>query len=223
MILDKKRDKREINTNNKFIDLRKNMVENQIQTRGIKNQRVLDAMMKVPRHLFVPEGLRRSAYNDEPLPIGEGQTISQPYIVAYMTEKLELAENDRVLEIGTGCGYQSAILAEIARDVYTVEIVSSLSLRAKKTLHDLGYDNIHFCVGDGYKGWPNFSPYDAIMVTAAPPRMPDILKKQLRVGGKMLVPVGEVFQELVLVSRAKNKFLKKSLLPVRFVPMINTH
>jgi len=205
------------------MDVRKKMVENQIKKRGIDNRKVLAAMEKVPRHLFVPEALNRSAYNDEPLPIGEGQTISQPYIVAYMTDKLELTENDRVLEIGTGCGYQTAILAEIVSEVYTVEIIGSLSSKAEKILTELGYDNIHFRVGDGYKGWPEYSPYNAIIVTAAPPRIPEVLKKQLSVGGKMLAPVGEVFQELVLISRVKNKYQKKSLLPVRFVPMINAH
>lgn len=219
----KKKNKREIRNDNTFVDARKKMVESQIRRRGINNQKVLDAMEKVPRHLFVPEELRRSAYNDEPLPIGEGQTISQPYIVAYMTDKLELTEKDRVLEIGTGCGYQSAVLAEIAQEVYTVEVIESLSLKAKKILSQLGYNNIHFHVGDGYKGWPEFAPYNAIIVTAAPPRIPDSLKKQLSSDGKMLVPVGEVFQELVLVSRVKNKFHKKTLLPVRFVPMINAH
>jgi len=221
--LPKKRDKKDIHLNNRFSELRKKMVENQIKARGVKNAKVLEAMEKVPRHLFVPGGLRRSAYNDEPLPIGDGQTISQPYIVAYMTEKLDLKENDRVLEIGTGSGYQSAVLSEIAKEVYTVEILESLSMRAKKILRDLGYDNIHFCVGDGYKGLPDFSPYNAIIVTVPPARIPETLKKQLHIGGKMLVPVGKVFQELVLVSRKKNKFHKESLLPVRFVPMINAH
>jgi len=217
-----KKNKKKINPNNKYGDLRKKMVENQIRARGITDQKILEAMKKVPRHLFVPEEIRHSAYNDEPLPIGEGQTISQPYIVAYMTEKLEIKENDKVLEIGTGCGYQTAVLAEIAEEVYTVEIIESLSIKAKKILNDLGYKNIFFHVGDGYKGWPDFSPYDAIIVTAAPPRIPDALKKQLKSGGKMLAPVGEVFQELVLISRRKNKFRKQSLLPVRFVPMINS-
>jgi len=219
----KKKNKREIRSDNTFVDARKKMVENQIRRRGINNRKVLDAMEKVPRHLFVPDELKRSAYNDEPLPIGEGQTISQPYIVAYMTDKLELAEKDRVLEIGTGCGYQTAVLAEIAEEVYTVEIIEPLSLKAKKILSELRYTNIHFHIGDGYKGWPEFAPYNAIIVTAAPPRIPDSLKKQLSSDGKMLVPVGEVFQELVLVSRIKNKFHKKTLLPVRFVPMINAH
>lgn len=219
----KKKKQQGIDADNRFMEQRNRMVEQQIRARGITDQRVLDAMKNVPRHLFVPETLRPSAYNDEPLPIGEGQTISQPFIVAYMTEKLELKENDRVLEIGTGCGYQSAILAEIAEQVYTVELIESLSLKAKMILTDLGYDNIHFHVGDGYKGWPDFSPYDAIIVTAAPTRIPETLKKQLKIEGKMLIPVGEVFQELVLVSRKKKKYRRESLLPVRFVPMINTH
>jgi protein-L-isoaspartate(D-aspartate) O-methyltransferase len=221
--LPKKKNNQKNDADDGFMDLRKRMVEQQIRARGITDQRVLDAMRKVPRHLFVPETMRQSAYNDEPLPIGEGQTISQPYIVAYMTEKLKLKENDRVLEIGTGCGYQSAILAEIVKQVYTVELIESLSLKAKKILSDLGYDNICFRVGDGYKGWPDFSPYDAIMVTAAPPRIPETLKKQLGSDGKMLIPVGDVFQELVLISRKKNKYRRETLLPVRFVPMINAH
>jgi protein-L-isoaspartate(D-aspartate) O-methyltransferase len=177
-------------------------------------------MAKVPRHLFVPEGLRRESYADEPLPIGEGQTISQPYIVAYMTEALGLKGGEKVLEIGTGSGYQTAVLAEIAGTVWTVEIVEALARRARTILDGLGYANVRYRVGDGSAGWPEEAPFDAIMVTAAAARVPGTLEDQLAVGGRMVVPVGTEAQELLLIRRGKTGFKRESLLAVRFVPLV---
>ncbi len=208
---------------NEFAGEREGMVNIQIQARGVKDQKVLQAMRKVPRHFFVPDDLRPYAYADEPLPIGEGQTISQPYIVAYMTEALELKGEEKVLEVGTGSGYQTAILTEIVKEVYTVEIVSTLSQRAQELLQRLGYANIHFKIGDGTFGWQENGPYDAIMVTAAAPSVPKRLQEQLNFSGRMIIPVGEAFQELVLITREKKDFQKKKLLPVRFVPLISAH
>ncbi len=199
------------------------MVRNQVEARGVKDGRILDAMRKVPRHLFVPWNMRSYAYHDEPLPIGEGQTISQPYIVAYMSEVLHLKGNERILEVGTGSGYQAAILAEIAKEVFTMEIVRNLSLKAEKVLKKLGYKNIYFRIGDGTLGWNEHAPYDAIMVTAAPAEVPQALREQLNISGRMIIPVGSTFQELVLVMREKKKFKEKKLLPVRFVPLISTY
>jgi len=206
-----------------FETQRERMVETQIKARGVADGKVLEAMGKVPRHLFVPENMRSYAYGDEPLPIGEGQTISQPYIVAYMTEVLELRGEDRVLEVGTGSGYQTAVLATLAKEVYTVEIVSALSLRAQEILKRLGYSNIFFKIGDGTSGWKEYAPYDAIIVTAAPASVPQALEDQLTINGKMIIPVGYEFQELVLVIREKGKIQKRNLLPVRFVPLISVH
>ena len=208
---------------NEFSEPRKNMVEVQIRARGLRDEKVLLAMTKVERHLFVPMELRPYAYGDEPLPIGEGQTISQPYIVAYMTEALELKGGERILEVGTGTGYQTAILAEIAGEIYTVEILAALSASAQQRLQELGYRNIHFKVGDGTFGWEEYAPYDAIIVTAAPPSVPRKLQEQLRITGRMVIPVGAGFQELVLITREKKDFRKKKLLPVRFVPLVSTH
>ncbi len=202
---------------------RERMVEVQIKARGVKEERVLEAMRKVPRHAFVPEDMKSYAYQDEPLPIGEGQTISQPYIVAYMTEVLKLRADERILEVGTGSGYQTAILAELAKEVYTVEIIGTLSLRAQEVLRELGYQNIFFKIGDGTLGWKEYAPYDSIMVTAAPPSVPKALQDQLRVSGKMIIPVGSEFQELMLIIREKKNYKKKRLLPVRFVPLISVH
>lgn len=199
------------------------MVDFQIRARGIDDPRVLAAMGKVPRHVFVPEGLRGGAYADEPLPIGEGQTISQPYIVAYMTEALGLRGGERVLEIGTGSGYQTAVLAELAGDVFTVELIESLSLRAQQTLGTLDYRNIRFRVGDGSKGWPEEAPYDAIMVTAAAASVPADLEAQIGPSGTMIVPVGTDFQELMLIRRRKKGLKRERLLAVRFVPLIKSH
>jgi len=198
-------------------------VDVQLKARGIKDQKILEAMRKVPRHAFVPENMIPYAYNDEPLPIGEGQTISQPYIVAYMTEALELRGDECVLEVGTGSGYQTAILAEIVREVFTVELVSALSNRAQENIKRLKYTNVHFKIGDGTYGWRENAPYDAVMVTAAPDKVPHFLEEQLKIGGRMIIPVGSAIQELVLVIREKRKYKKKRLLPVRFVPLVTTH
>ncbi len=202
---------------------RQEMVEYQIRRRGVKDRKVLSAMLKVPRHLFIPEQMKELAYGDEPLPIGEGQTISQPYIVAYMTEALRLRGRERVLEIGTGSGYQTAVLAEIVREVYTVELIPELSDRARAVLEKLGYRNIHFRVGDGTLGWPEHAPFDAILVSAAPASVPPALVEQLKPGGKMIIPVGTDFQELVLVTRKETGWDEQRLIGVRFVPLITVH
>jgi protein-L-isoaspartate(D-aspartate) O-methyltransferase len=196
------------------------MVETQIRARGVIDPLVLAAMAKVPRHAFVPEGLRVHAYADEPLPIGDGQTISQPYIVAYMTEALGLRGGEKVLEIGTGSGYQTAVLAEIAGEVWTVEIVGTLAERARGILDGLGYGNVHYRVGDGSKGWPEEAPFEAVIVTAAAPRMPAMLEDQLAVGGRMIVPVGTDLQELYFVRRTKKGLERERRLGVRFVPLV---
>jgi protein-L-isoaspartate(D-aspartate) O-methyltransferase len=204
----------------RFEKERRAMVDSQIMARGVRDPGVLDAMRKVPRHLFVPESLRAISYADEPLPIGEGQTISQPYIVAYMTEALELRGGERVLEVGTGSGYQTAVLAEIAGEVCTVEIVESLAARARAVLESLGYGNIRFRIGDGSKGWPEAAPFDAVIVTAAAALMPPALTEQLGPEGRMVVPVGTDLQELFLVRRSSGDVETKRLLPVRFVPLV---
>lgn len=212
-----------MSTGSSFDEERKGMVELQIRRRGIKDKKALEAMLKVPRHLFVPEQMKELAYGDEPLPIGEGQTISQPYIVAYMTEALKLTGKERVLEIGTGSGYQTAILAEIIKEVYTVELIPELSRRAQKVLAELGYKNIKFLIGDGTRGWPEFAPYDAILVSAAPATVPRALAEQLKVKGRMIVPVGTDFQELVLITRKKDSWDEQRLIGVRFVPLVTVH
>jgi protein-L-isoaspartate(D-aspartate) O-methyltransferase len=199
---------------------RDGMVREQIRERGITAPRVLDAMTRVQRHLFVPEPQRPDAYGDFPLPIGFGQTISQPYIVAFMTEALQVEPSHRVLEIGTGSGYQAAILSLLAREVYTIEIVEPLAERARATLASLGYDRIHVLAGDGYRGWPEHAPYDRVMVTAAPPEVPQALVEQLRVGGLMAVPVGVGVQELRILRKTNSGLQTLSTLPVRFVPMV---
>lgn len=201
---------------------RTGMVLEQIRLRGISDKTVLDAMQKVERHLFVPIAYRSEAYEDYPLPIGDGQTISQPYIVAFMTEALKLKKSDKVLEIGTGSGYQAAILAEICDSVFTVEIYESLADNAKKILDELGYDNIFVRTGDGYQGWAEHAPYNGIIVTCAPGQIPVKLEEQLAEGGRMIIPVGGTYtQELILLEKNNSKLEKKSVLPVRFVPMIN--
>jgi len=202
---------------------RERMVVSQIEARGVKDKKVLEAMRNVARHMFVPENMKSYAYQDEPLPIGQGQTISQPYIVAYMTEALQLKGDERVLEVGTGSGYQAAILAEIVKEVFTVEIIKELSRQAQKVLERLGYKNIHFKIGDGTLGWKESAPFDVIMVTAAPAKVPKALQEQLEIQGRLVIPVGSMFQELVLVTREKKKFKKKKLLPVRFVPLVSAH
>jgi protein-L-isoaspartate(D-aspartate) O-methyltransferase len=202
-----------------YAKAREAMVQEQIEERGVKDKRVLAAMRKVPRHELVPERNRAQSYEDYPLPIGEGQTISQPYIVAYMTEQMKLKGGEKVLEVGTGSGYQAAILAEICKEVYTIEIVKPLAERAEKDLKRLGYKNIFVKAGDGYRGWPDKAPFDAIIVTAAPDHVPQPLVDQLAVGGRLVIPVGEFFQELILVTRDKDGVQQKRLIGVRFVPM----
>ena len=203
-----------------YTSKRYRMVEQQIERRGIRDSLVLNVMRNVPRHLYVPEGLNDIAYSDRPLPIGERQTISQPYIVAFMTEQLGLKGDEKVLEIGTGSGYQAAVLGEIANEVYSIEIISSLGLKAKKLLKTQGYNNIHVRIGDGYAGWPEKAPFDGVIVTAAPGHIPQPLIDQLKHGGKMIIPVGDYYQELILITKSKKgKVTKKSVLPVTFVPM----
>lgn len=205
---------------NSYRSARERMVREQIEDRGVRDARVLAAMRKVPRHLFVPEAMLTYAYADRPLPIGHGQTISQPYIVAFMTEALELKSKDRALEIGTGSGYQAAVLAELAAEVYSIEIVAALEKEAAARLERFGYANLHLKIGDGYRGWPEAAPFDAIMVTAAPDHIPPALIDQLAVGGRLVVPVGRLFQELVRVRRTAKGVTQEKLLPVRFVPMV---
>ncbi len=210
--------------NNEFRIARERMVKEQIYARGIRDKRVLNAMLKVPRHLFVDKGLRDSAYSDHPLPIGEGQTISQPYIVALMTEALSLKGDEKVLEIGTGSGYQTAILAELCKEVYTIERIPILSIRAQKLLRGLGYKNIFFKIGDGTKGWEEYAPYDGIIVTAAAKTIPKPYLDQLADGGRLVIPVGDAFsQDLIVVTREGNKFKEKSLGGCRFVKLIGEH
>jgi len=199
--------------------MREAMVETQIKARGVKEPRVLAAMLKVERHLFVPKDLHPTAYSDQPLPIGEGQTISQPYIVALMTELLDLKGNEKVLEVGTGSGYQAAILAELAKEVYTIEIIEKLATSAERLLFDLGYKNIKVKAGDGYLGWPEAAPFDAIIVTCAPDHIPRPLMDQLREGGRMVIPVGELTQELKKIVKRGGKLETTNVIPVIFVPM----
>lgn len=206
-------------TQTNYQDLRNEMVERQIKSRGVKDSLIIDAIRKVPRHLFVPERFRARAYTDSPLPIGSEQTISQPYIVAFMSEQLQLQPGDRVLEIGTGSGYQAAVLSLIADSVFTIEIIPELARKAAQTLRELKYDNIVVQQGDGYHGWQDKAPFDAIMVTAAPPRIPPLLLEQLKIGGRMVVPVGEYVQELVVVNKTARGMEMQNVLPVRFVPM----
>jgi len=206
----------------RFKEMRENMVKMQIENRGITDKAVIAAMRKVERHLFVPEAHIQQAYGDHPLPIGYGQTISQPYIVAFMTEILKLDKSSKVLEVGTGSGYQAAILAEICDSVYTIEIVEELGNRAKQIFEKLGYTNIKVKIGDGYEGWYEYSPFDAIIVTCAPTHVPSPLKDQLKEGGRMIIPVGENYvQELVLLTKKNDTLRQSSVLPVRFVPMVD--
>jgi protein-L-isoaspartate(D-aspartate) O-methyltransferase len=198
------------------------MVRKQIISRGVTDPQVIRAMRRVERHLFVPAKYVRRAYDDHPLPIGYGQTISQPYIVAYMTEILDLKPKDNVLEIGTGSGYQAAVLAEICDSVYTIEIVPQLGEHARALLKDLGYDNVVVKIGDGYKGWKEHAPFDAIIVTCSPTHYPEPLEEQLAEGGRMIIPVGEKYvQELVYLVKKNGKLHRKAVLPVSFVPMVD--
>jgi protein-L-isoaspartate(D-aspartate) O-methyltransferase len=198
---------------------RRRMVDEQLLARDIKDARVLDAMRRVPRHEFVPEERQSQAYFDSPLPIGHGQTISQPYIVAFMTQALEISPEHRVLEIGTGSAYQAAILATLAKEVYTIEIVAPLAERARETLTRLGYRNVQVRSGNGYFGWPEQAPFDRIMVTAAPDEVPSALVEQLKVNGLMAIPVGTITQELRILRRTASGSETLATLPVRFVPM----
>ncbi|MFQ5645977.1 MAG: protein-L-isoaspartate(D-aspartate) O-methyltransferase, partial [bacterium] len=202
-----------------FRKARREMVTYQIEGRGIKNKRVLRALSMVPRHLFVPLAYRSEAYEDYPLPIAAGQTVSQPYIVALMTELLNPEPDKRILEIGTGSGYQAAVLAELAGKVYTMEIIPGLARSAKKRLQEMGYRNIEFRTGDGYRGWPEAAPFDGIIVTAAPAEIPEPLIRQLKVGGVLVIPVGRGFQNLVVVKKDKRGITRRRVLPVAFVPM----
>ena len=195
------------------------MVEGQIIARGVRDPSVIQAMRQVPRHQFVTESEQENSYEDRPLPIGYGQTISQPYIVAFMTEALRLQTTDKVLEIGTGSGYQAAVLAKIASEVFTIEIVEPLAKRAQETLSQLGYTNVQVRSGDGYQGWPTESPFDAIILTASPDHIPQPLLDQLTIGGRLILPVGKFLQELVLVNRTNEGYQQRVLLPVAFVPM----
>jgi protein-L-isoaspartate(D-aspartate) O-methyltransferase len=203
----------------RFQRLREKMVRRQLQGRDVKDRSVLNAMLRVPRHRFVIPSAIDAAYDDSALPLMLGQTISQPYIVGYMTQALRLKGGERVLEIGTGSGYQAAVLAEIVQDVYTIEILKDLSGRAQSILNSLGYPNIHFRVGDGYQGWPEFAPYDCIIVTAAPDHVPQPLIDQLKPGGRMIIPVGNLDQQLMLLEKGEEGVVRRATIPVRFVPM----
>jgi protein-L-isoaspartate(D-aspartate) O-methyltransferase len=201
-----------------YSKLRQEMVSRQIEERGVKDSATLAAMRKVPRHLFVPADQQSNAYEDRPLPIGHGQTISQPYIVAYMTEIIKPRPDYKVLEIGTGSGYQAAVLAEIVKEVYTIEIIEALGGQAKTRLAK--YKNVEVKIADGYNGWKEKGPFDAIVVTAAAEHVPPPLKEQLKDGGRMIIPVGSPFmvQQLMLIEKSGNKFRTKNMMPVRFVP-----
>ena len=205
-----------------FAEARAHMVRDQIVTRGVSDPRVLLAMTRVPRHAFVPAVARAQAYEDGPLPIGYGQTISQPYIVAFMTEVLHPQPTDRVLEIGTGSGYQAAVLSRLVAEVFSIEIVEPLAQRAEADLQRLGYRNVKVRSGDGYLGWPEAAPFDAIIVTCAPDHVPQTLVDQLKVGGRMIIPVGSQWeaQELYLLRKGPTGLAKQAVLPVRFVPMV---
>lgn len=203
-----------------FTDEREDMVERQLESRGIRDQKVLDAMRKVPRHRFAPDLDPTRAYQDRPHPIGDGQTISQPYIVALMSELAKLEPPCKVLEVGTGSGYQAAVLAEMGCDVYSIEIIESLANRALEILKAEGYDDrVHSRFGDGYRGWPSQAPFDAVIVTAAAPRIPQPLLDQLRVGGRLVIPVGDHWQVLEVHRRTKEGFERERVSDVRFVPM----
>jgi protein-L-isoaspartate(D-aspartate) O-methyltransferase len=208
-----------LGTEDRYAVARAEMVTTQIVSRGVRDPRVLDALRRVERHRFVPDSLRDHAYEDRPLVIGHGQTISQPYIVALMTEEARVKPGARVLEIGTGSGYQAAVLSVLAGQVSSIEIVEPLAARAATLLQALGYANVTVRAGDGYRGWPERAPFDAILVTAAPPELPQPLLDQLAVGGRLVAPVGEGVQELVVVERTAAGLQRRAVIPVRFVPM----
>lgn len=202
------------------MDNKEKMIEYHLKARGIEDEKVLQAMERVDRELFVPIEMKAHAYDDSPLPIGRGQTISQPYIVAYMAEALDIQPTDKVLEIGSGCGYNAAVLAQMAKQIYSVEIIEWLSNLAKKNLLHAGVTNVDIRFGDGYQGWEEQAPYDKIILTAAAPKIPGPLKKQLRVGGLLLGPVSDSYQKLLLLKKTgEDEFTQHELLPVRFVPM----
>lgn len=210
--------------NTEYKMLRENMVNSQIKARGINDEKILQSMRKIPRHLFVPEQQRTYSYEDFPLPIGEGQTISQPHIVALMTEMLQLQENNKVLEIGTGSGYQTAILSKIAKEVYTVEKIEHLGLKAEKLFEELGYKNIKVKIGDGTEGWNEYAPYDGIIVTAGSPQIPKPLIEQLSENGRIVIPIGDAFsQDLIVAQKIKGKLIKKIVCGCVFVPLIGRH
>lgn len=208
-----------MDTEKELADLRKEMIVRQIRARGVKDARILDAMTRVERHLFVPQGLEKAAYNDNPLTIGEGQTISQPYIVALMTELAEIRPDSKVLEVGTGSGYQTAVLCVLAKQVFSLEIIPSLGKAAEERLHALGYLNVKVRIGDGYQGWPEEAPFDAILVAAAPDHIPQPLVEQLKIGGRLVIPLGEFYQDLAVITRTENGMEQEKIIPVRFVPM----
>jgi protein-L-isoaspartate(D-aspartate) O-methyltransferase len=203
----------------RYIERRWDMVENQIVSRGINDARVIKAMLKVKRHLFVPKEYLDSAYSDKPIPIEKEQTVSQPYMVALMTELLNPSPGKKILEIGTGSGYQSAVLAETGCDLYTIEIIEDIAVNARKTLEKLGYSNIKYRIGDGYRGWEENAPFEGIIVTAAPADIPDKLIEQLSQGGRMIIPVGDLSQELLLIENTNDGVKRKKITAVRFVPM----
>ena len=203
----------------RYIERRWDMVENQIVSRGIQDARVIKAMLKVKRHLFVPKEYLDSAYSDKPIPIEKEQTVSQPYMVALMTELLNSSPGKKILEIGTGSGYQSAVLAETGCDLYTIEIIEDTAANARKTLEKLGYSNIKYRIGDGYRGWEENAPFEGIIVTAAPADIPDKLIEQLSQGGRMIIPVGDLSQELLLIENTNEGVKRKKITAVRFVPM----
>lgn len=202
-----------------YAEKRWDMVENQIVSRGIKNTKVIEAMLKVKRHLFVPKNYIDSAYSDNPIPIEKGQTVSQPYMVALMTELLNPEQGKKILEIGTGSGYQTAVLLETACDLYTVEIIEEIAVKAHNLLDQLGYSNIKYKIDNGYQGWEENAPFEGIIVTAAPPEIPENLLEQLCIGGRLIIPVGEATQELLLIQKERECIKKRKIAPVRFVPM----
>ncbi|GAB6187612.1 protein-L-isoaspartate(D-aspartate) O-methyltransferase [Thermopirellula anaerolimosa] len=207
-------------TGDDFLALRHAMVEGQLASRDIRDPRVLEAMLRVPRHRFVPQTVLHEAYDDHPLPIGHGQTISQPYIVALMTQAAAPQPESRALDVGTGSGYQAAVLAELCREVYSIEIVEPLAAEAEKRLRELGYANVTVRVGDGYQGWPEKAPFDLIIVAAAPDHVPQPLIDQLAPGGRLVIPVGDARQELLLIVKDRDGAVRReSIAPVMFVPM----
>ena len=205
--------------NQDFAKQRRNLID-ELRSQGITSSTVLEALLKVPRHKFVPSSQRHMAYQNRPLSIGHGQTISQPFIVGYMTEAASIAPGEKVLEIGTGSGYQAAVLAELAKEVYTIEIIPELAEGARSVLRELGYKNVQVKTGNGYEGWPEHAPFDAIVVTAAPDEVPQALVNQLALRGKMVIPVGSTFQEMVIITRDESGVVERRTIPVRFVPMV---